>query len=283
MCDEYVWIPTPIDGEKYKKFKSLILENLNYGPSWKTRSETRKYLEIAGLDNISDEAAGSARSVIMRTYITENVIRIKRNIKAIANMYNSGTSIIDVATEWKFPPLNLLRSILIYNGRRESEMHKVFNRTINASKLLSDRDLSQYIIATAVDAESSFDSDLIASIAKYNENQITSYFIMNNIPIITEAELVDQQIEKYGRALFTPDILFKTPITINGVSIHWIDYKDYMGCPDSILYDSNVKQSAKYNAIFGNGALMYHYGFVDMKIPDTMLLDVASLDIKLFG
>jgi hypothetical protein len=280
---EYTWIPTPVDAEKFKKFKSLILENLNFGPSWKTRSVTRKYLEQAGLEYVSDEAAGSVRSVIMRTYMYENVIRIKKNIKEITKSYNDNISIIDIAVKWRYPPLNLLRSILIQNGKKESDMHKVFNRIVNASKYISGRDLKQYIIASADDAESSFDDELISAIAKYNENQITSYFMSNDVPIITEAELVEEQVEKYGRALHTPDIVFKTPIVINGIKIHWLDYKDYMGCPDSILYDSNIKQSSKYNAIFGNGALLYHYGFVSMTIPGTLLLDASSLDIRLFG
>lgn len=279
----YEWKSIPINLEYYQKFKDEILANLNYGPSWKSYSETRALMKKIGLEDQSDAAIGSMRTTIIKTHIIKNVGKIQRNIGKIASSYNSGTDIIELSAKWKFPPLNVLRSIMIHNKRNESDMFKVFTRNTDAAKHLSGRDYDQYIMAAAADGESSFDSELVATIAKYNENQIMSYFISSGIPVVTEGELINKQVEEFGRAICTPDILFKSPIVINGVEIYWMDYKDYMGCPDSYLYESNVKQAAKYNAAFGQGAIMYHYGHVDMKIKDTLLLDARCLGVKLFG
>jgi hypothetical protein len=279
----YEWKSIPINLEHYQKFKAEILADPNYGPSWKSYLETRALMKKIGLEDQSDAAIGSMRTTIIKTHIIKNVGKIQRNISKIASSYNSGTDILELSAKWKFPPLNVLRSIMIHNKRNESDMFKVFTRNTDAAKHLSGRDYDQYIIAAAADGESSFDSELVATIAKYNENQIMSYFISSGIPVVTEGELINKQVEEFGRAIITPDILFKSPIVINGSEIHWLDYKDYMGCPDSYLYDSNVKQAAKYNAAFGQGAIMYHYGHVEMKIQDTLLLDARCIGVKLFG
>lgn len=283
MSLEYKWLTKPIPLDKYQKFKSDILLDPDYGPSWKSYPTIRKLTEKIGLEDQSDPAIGSMRSIIIKTHIIKNMGKIQRNANKIATEYNAGENIIDLARKWKFPPLNVLRTIMIKNGRNESEMFKVFTRNTDAAKHLSGRDYDQYIIAAAADGESAFDSDLISTIAKYNENQIMSYFISSGIPVTTEGELINKQVEEFGRAICTPDILFKKPIVVNGTEIYWIDYKDYMGCPESYLYESNVKQAAKYNAAFGNGALMYHYGHVEMEIKDTLLLDARCLGVKLFG
>lgn len=272
---------TPIDINQYYKFKDEILHDLDFGPSYKYLPKTRQIL--SKLDNFIDEnTAGSLRNSIIKTYIINNIRKIQKNIKKISLDYRNGMSILDVSAKWKFPPLNILRSILIHEGGNESELFRVFSKNIEPEKYLVGHDYSQYIIAAAADGESAFDSELIAQIAKYNENQIVSYFV-SKTEVVTEGQLASKQKAEHGRALFTPDILFEKPIIINGHTIHWIDYKDYAGCPDTYLYKSNVAQAEKYNSVFGSGAIMYHYGYVDMKIPSTVLLDARSLDVKLFG
>lgn len=81
----------------------------------------------------------------------------------------------------------------------------------------------------------------------------------------------------------TPDILFDTPITIqldgHTHTIHWLDAKNYTLTNTPHLITGVKQQAAKYNRIFGRGAMVFHYGFdKSIKIPSTLILDGSSLD-----
>jgi len=76
----------------------------------------------------------------------------------------------------------------------------------------------------------------------------------------------------------TPDILFDDPIMleVNGKQhiIRWMDAKNYSLVNISFIMKSLHKQAAKYNAIFGMGAFVFHYGFdTSISVPDAVILD----------
>lgn len=90
-----------------------------------------------------------------------------------------------------------------------------------------------------------------------------------------------EQVEKFGRAVITPDLLFLDEVYINGVRVHWIDYKDYIGTKIHFLFSSNSGQSGKYTEKWGTGALCYHRGYVEgLVIPGASLLDARSLPVE---
>jgi hypothetical protein len=60
----------------------------------------------------------------------------------------------------------------------------------------------------------------------------------------------------------TPDVLLDKPIKINGTKIHWIESKASFG--DDIEIRKNVRRQLKpYTELFGNGAVVYWFGFVE--------------------
>ncbi len=121
------------------------------------------------------------------------------------------------------------------------------------------------------------DKELVQTTAYIAEQKFSALLKSLGIDHITEEELKQHQRNNYGMAILTPDVLFETPVIINGREVNWIDFKYYMGRPEGIMYKSNVAQAEKYNHSFGPGAVCYQFSFIEgMKIPNTLILDISS-------
>ena len=90
----------------------------------------------------------------------------------------------------------------------------------------------------------------------------------------TQEDLVEEQTEEFGGPVATPDILFMEAVSINGVSVKWVEFKDYTGVPDGVLYKSNIRQVKKYTDKWGAGAIVYRQSFVsDTMFPRNITLE----------
>ncbi len=77
----------------------------------------------------------------------------------------------------------------------------------------------------------------------------------------------------------TPDCLLEKPLQINGCKVHWIESKASFG--DEIELKKNVRRQLKpYTELFGTGAVVYWYGFVEgIEPPEGIaLLDGSHFD-----
>jgi hypothetical protein len=224
----------------------------------------------------------SIRNIVLKDKIVSSYGRMNGLMSVIAPRYASGESILSLARVFDFPPLNLLRGILLHRGMNPSEVYQVFAEKVRPALILSGRDLSQYKRAAANDAESIINQQAIADIAAANEDTVVQYFQRLGIGLKTQADLTAEQLAEHGRAVITPDILFTDEVYINDQRVHWIDYKDYIGTYVPFLYNSNVAQAAKYTARWGPGAMLYHHSFIDtLKIPGAILLDTSALGLRL--
>lgn len=93
------------------------------------------------------------------------------------------------------------------------------------------------------------------------EASVVEAFRHAGVEVRTQEELVEEQKQKYGRAVATPDLLFRRPIKVNGREIMWVDAKNFYACDVPFIRRSLETQAAKYNKYFGAGAFMFHYGF----------------------
>lgn len=60
----------------------------------------------------------------------------------------------------------------------------------------------------------------------------------------------------------TPDIRFHEPVSVNGHSCHWIEYKNYFGFKaNPFITSKNKKQFRKYVSGLGPGAVVYRLGY----------------------
>lgn len=280
------WENDPMDERVYKSISQYVLNSTNYSAMEGQRRAAFKSF-LAETDKTygtktSIGAAISVRNIILKGKIIKNYSRMNNTIEIIRKKYDKGMNILELSMKYDFPPLNLLRGILINKGIDATKIYNIFANKISPDRILDRRDLQQYYLAEKNDAESTFNQDKVAKIAAENETAVIDFFRSLGFRIKTQDDLVDEQTNKYGRAILTPDLLFLDEVYINGARVHWIDYKDYIGTRVSFLLTSNINQAAKYNEEWGPGAFCYHHAFVNgLVIPSAELLDARSLGVKL--
>ena len=76
----------------------------------------------------------------------------------------------------------------------------------------------------------------------------------------------EEDLRKSGSRL-TPDFLLKSPITVDGRSIHWMDAKNYIYYGNPLTLRGLVKQARKYTAAFGQGAMVFSGGVAEGAPP----------------
>jgi hypothetical protein len=280
-----IWPMTPI---KYGAFKSVtkwFIRHSNYAPMIKAKSNTMS--NVLGTINkkyntaLTMQQILSIRNIVIKYKIVSNYQRMNNIISEIATKYKGGMHILDISKIYDFPPLNLLRGILIFLNYDEPTIYNIFSGKCAAETLLSGRDLDQFKIAEKNDATNIINQQIIVKIAYANEDRLVNYFKTLGIRIKTQNDLIDEQHKKFGRAIITPDILFIDEVYINGRRVHWLEYKDYAGTTVGFLYRSNIAQTTKYVKKWGPGAICYRHSYVDnMNIPNVMMLDAQTLPIN---
>ena len=124
------------------------------------------------------------------------------------------------------------------------------------------------------------------------ESVILDYLI--GVKGIDVSNIMTEDDQKVDKSKGTPDILFKTPIYINGRLISWLECKAYYASA-MILRDKTCKnppirkvskQIARYTEEYGDGAIIFLRGFhVDLlkEWEDCLLLDCTDIDTSDFS
>jgi hypothetical protein len=196
--------------------------------------------------------------------------------KKIATEYASN-NILDLSVKYDIPPLMLLRSILIELGYSSTVLYHVYTRGTPAEKFLHDRDLKQFYSALENDISDVKSQQQVGIFAQTAEDDFVHKLKQTKIGIKTQDDLTKEQMEEFGRAIMTPDILFTDIVYINGTRVNWIDFKSYTLLPQTFIFSSLIKQSTKYNLEFGNGAFVFLYGAPNVSIPKTIILTTDAL------
>lgn len=280
---DITWINNPLDAAAYTKIVHWIKSTADWslkGPDSPAIVKFTAEINHATGSTVTASQVVACRNILLKQKIIHGYTRVNMQIPKIAAEY-AKSSILALSTRYDFPPLSLLRGILITRGYNESALYKIFaNKT--EPDILAKRDLAQFQLATRNDAESTFNQQMAAKVAADNENTVVAFMRSLGIHCKTQDDLTAVQMELYGRPVLTPDILFIDQVWINGTRVHWIDYKDYIGTNVGFLYKSNSKQAAKYAAEWGPGAMCYHRGYVSgLEIPKAILLDATALPILL--
>lgn len=254
---------------------------LNWAKKQTDYSTHARVVSSSALASLDTGHILSLRNIVIKDKIIKNYPRMNAAITRIAAKYDAGDDILYLSRKYDFPPLNLLRGILLQKYAA-AEIYKVFTNRQPSDDILSARDCAQFRRAEEHDAESSINQTTIARVAAENENIFVKFFTSLGVKLRTQEELAAEQVAEHGRAINTPDILFVDEVYINGVRIHWIDYKDYMGTNIKFLHKSNAEQAARYVAEWGPGAMCYHRSYVSgVEILETLLLDANALPIIL--
>jgi hypothetical protein len=276
------WINKPVNINIYEKIVRWVRRSTDYSNF--NKKKQKKFFNLLNEFNndkdVSLDQALSIRNIALKDKLISNHVRMNSNISNISRLYDN-YDIIKLSRSFDFPPLNLLKGIFLFRGYNSSEIYDVFGGRLDVKKVLRGRDLSQFHLALKNDAECYIDQKKNAEIAAKNEEKFIELFVNLGIKLKTQAELSEEQVKKYGRAVNTPDLLFLDIVYINDKLTKWIDFKDYLGTNIKFLYKSNSNQTTRYVAEWGPGALCYSYGFVEnLMFYSTQLLDGNSLPIE---
>jgi hypothetical protein len=202
--------------------------------------------------------------------------RLSKILRNAVDEYDK-TNINNLSQKYNVPPLMLLRSILIEKGYSSTVLYHVYTQRAQPEKFLQGRDLKQYYLASDHDISDVKSQQDAGKRAEAAELEFVRKFGAIGAAFKTQEELTKEQVEKFGRAVVTPDVLLSDILYINGKRVHWIDFKSYMLMPNTFIYTSLIKQANRYNAEFGSGAFVFLHGTPNVNIHNTLLLSTNAL------
>jgi hypothetical protein len=188
---------------------------------------------------------------------------IKRQVPRLAANWHRGRPILDMAKEWKFPPV-LMGQILL--GELGIPRKKVWQAFLHPETAPDDRvrtEVEELIAADPIYSPSGMERQ--RERGRLGEVLLYDWLERHKIGYRTEKDL-------RGKFTKTPDALLDHPIIFFGQKLHWIESKANFG--DDVEMRKNLKrQLGPYTELFGEGAVVYWYGYVDgAETPDGILL-----------
>lgn len=204
-------------------------------------------------------------------------------VTVIENEKNNYVKIIrKLCCTYNIIPSEIAKVVLSNKGYNDMLITHLLDNTINRSNILEIHLCELLEIVDKYDYTSKKYKEKTAKIAYEHEQSVINYFKSCGIKLKSETEIVKEQLDEYGRAISTPDIVFVDPVYINGTRVYWLDYKDYIGTNIPLLFRANILQADKYVKRWGPGAFCYRQSFSDnILIPNVLLLDARSLPINL--
>ena len=193
------------------------------------------------------------------------------NLRKLVNTYRPG-QLRKLSNKHKVPPLWLLKKVAKF--RKDLPTPNQLSVHANITSKLLARDIV-YALDNDLSSSKWLEKETVDS--KKFEEKIGDWLASKQIGYREENEIKEGQKREYGRVIATPDFLLDEAIIINGQSIHWIDAKNYI-LFESFLTDHIRAQAARYNKMFGNGAMIFSQGVVDnVTISSTLVLDARQI------
>jgi hypothetical protein len=239
----------------------------------------RLYDSLITVEDVKRIAAGEGFDeellfVIHTHRVTRDATRrfyvVKRQMPRLAAQWRRGRRMLDIAREWNFPP--------VLTGQLMLQELKVPRKRIWGSFLdphtAPDERLRREI-------RELLDHDLIYSPlgmelqrerGRKGEARLYTWLEKHGIHYRTEKDL-------RGKYTKTPDALLHEPIIFYGQKLRWIESKANFG--DDVEIRKNLKrQLGPYTELFGEGAVVYWYGYVEGadSPPGILLWDAETLE-----
>jgi hypothetical protein len=220
----------------------------------------------------------SIYKMFLREKVTENHKYLLNNTTNIIKDYSNGTSLEKIVKKYDQPPGNVYRVILKgYYGIKSPDEIKSILKYERIPKKYKSVIFPEVTWVNENDVITGADQQKVQEKALAYEEQIATFLKENGIEYETQENLVEQQEKEYGRAVATPDFLFKSKVYLNNCPISWIDAKHSYGGNMHFVKKSLTKQVARYNKLWGYGALLFSGSFSnELKIPGALLITYSA-------
>lgn len=189
--------------------------------------------------------------------IIRNYYKVKAYTKKMTQDWKRGQSFMSIAHRWHFSPILTAYFIMLDCGMTR----KRFWSYVRDPKTAPDARLRQEFSEIA-------DMDMVYSPkgmeiqyarGRWGEERLADWLRYKGLGYRTEKDI-------RGKSSKTPDCLLDKPFEWNGVRIEWIESKAVFG--DEVEFRRHSKKQLKpYTQMFGNGIVVYWFGFTDNLIP----------------
>jgi hypothetical protein len=195
---------------------------------------------------------------------------VKRQLPRLVSQWKNGRTILEIAREWKFPPVLMGQQML---GELGIPRKKVWGTFLNPESAPDRRLRTEVEALLAADRiYSPHGMELQRERGRKGEERLAKWLEQHGIGYRTEKDL-------RGKYAKTPDALLDEPIYFRGQKLTWIESKANFG--DDVELRKNLKrQLGPYTEIFGEGAVVYWYGYVDgaESPPGILLWDGTTIE-----
>lgn len=248
-----------IDDKLEKSLYSLLAPNGFYGDYNKNIIDdlSKKY-------SLNKKLLISLRSQFLKNKVIEKHYMIKKFKNNLLSEY-SNNNVLDLCKKYDIAPLTIMRMII----------QEKYNFKISEDKIkkLKNYDKEQLELAINNDITSQLNQDSVMDESIKYEQKIGRALTKKGIKYKTQEDLTEEQKEKYGYAVITPDFLFDQEINVNGEKIKWMEIKNFYGSNIKYFKNKIRKQLKKYNDKWGKGCVVFRYGFnSDIKFDDNIII-----------
>jgi len=188
---------------------------------------------------------------------------VKRQMPHLAAQWKRGRSMLEIARDLRFPPVLLGQQMLGELGIPRKKVWGTFLHPETAPDARIRRDVEQLLAHDMIYSPRGM--ELQRERGRKGEERLQRWLDKHGIGFRTETDL-------RGKYAKTPDALLDEPIIFYGQKLTWIESKANFG--DDVELRKNLKrQLGPYTQLFGEGAVVYWYGYVDgAQSPDGILL-----------
>jgi hypothetical protein len=195
---------------------------------------------------------------------------VKRQLPRLVSQWRNGRTILEIAREWKFPPVLMGQQMLGELGIPRKRVWGTFLHPETAPDGRIRGEVEDLLSHDRI--YSPHGMELQRERGRKGEERLARWLEQHGIGYRTEKDL-------RGKYAKTPDALLDAPIYHHGQKLTWIESKANFG--DDVELRKNLKrQLGPYTEIFGEGAVVYWYGFVDgaESPPGILLWDGTTIE-----
>jgi len=188
---------------------------------------------------------------------------VKRQIGRLAGQWKHGRTMLQIAREWRFPPVLLGQQMLGALGIPRKKVWGTFLHPESAPDARIRREVDELLAADPIYSPRGM--ELQRERGRKGEERLQRWLEKHGVGYRTEKDL-------RGKFSKTPDALLDEPIIFFGQKIQWIESKANFG--DDVEMRKNLRrQLGPYTELFGEGVVVYWYGYVEgAESPPGILL-----------
>jgi CDAN1-interacting nuclease 1 len=201
---------------------------------------------------------------------TRRFYKIRRLVPRLVSDWKRGRTIREIAYDLNFPPVLMGQQMLGELGIPRKRVWQTFLHPETAPDARIRHEVEELLAADHIYSPQGM--ELQRERGRKGEDRLQAWLEKHGIGYRTEKDL-------RGKFAKTPDALLDEPILHNGRKLAWIESKANFG--DDVELRKNLRrQLAPYTELFGEGGVVYWYGYVDgaESPPGILLWDGDALE-----